>query len=1217
MVKHKVQPSIDLESASPRSTPAVLVRRLSTLSIRPGRDTLHEHEHESTSQHPNSLSPSLQSPGLSPRGSPLHRQADSSAFSTLPPSPPRANSAFRSSTGAKDPWPMDVDPSSYGQRGYLATPPDSIPGSARIGGAFQMAMAGGVTVVQGRESREGTSSEASDSTKSSLDEEDASRTLYSRDVPKSPALAGANAFLTDGKPLAKKRPSFILTSAPPMERYDSDATLDSPIPSPRFRRQYPNEPSTSPLPSPTDGRFPNSTSPSGSPSTSHPSAFLSPHIPYAGSSTSSSSSSKLTRQPSSPLIATFNGLVRRSSNNALNAGLPTSRSTSPSRSPKTSPLLSGGSPGPGLGIRRPGFANQAREKVKEKEEEMKERERKKAGSHIRMFSWAERPGEKLGRSKMGTGMSLKRKILLGVLLLSSLGVLAHWMSGSGGGRKEAVGARPTTIPGARLRRGKLLGSSFIHPDVVHRRTPPSASLASVPWRWLRRVLVLDPPLPHSSSRRSGGTASPQDDKKPAVPLTQKHKNTAFVAAPPVAYSDHHPLPPPLIHSDDPERDTLVLYRVLGNDLPPRHSPGQTLRNLRFLLQYESDFSSLSHLGPHVHHHSNSYGSGSGSKKSHSNEGGLRVDKYFILNRIVEPDMVNAIVGLLHLYSVPNSRILVIPFDWHEYQTRSFRWDGGVDKYLGWGMGPQDGLPSPASKGSKILSSDFVDPLMGELAEARRSLEAGSKQVEERKRKGDMLAKLRALDFTYHEKNLYAMNNVRLFSSFRRDVLELTLRFSQNGGRNFALEHGRALPNARWILPLDGNSFLTPAAMDSIVTTLSISGEGPTASRYLIIPMARLLDNDDVLTNNSIALVPKHPHDGERTAKDDAELHHRPDAAPDTPEEPQVGFRYDSTESFQEAMRYGRRSKLELLWRLGAIPYARALDRRTLPWESSDREHVTVQTWGSIPGVVGADLESAVHQPHGETEPGGASNPERGPLAYSKAGWVYRLFSGDKSQEEHSSEAITLRNVNRIKGIAAFLERMDERIARGAHGCEVNDERCGFSSERLWSFDNDVVDQLRRDHHAGQEDVVAQVEGYEAVISTMSKDVQELFSDRIQLSESNAQLAATNASLLAVAGFITGNASYSMLSASLINARFARPTPLFYRQNEQREQMRKYQNLEPDYVDEDGSGYAFPTPQAEDGRGISWSASKGLRLTGSELAHLAFDPMEFDVSLRVP
>ena len=96
----------------------------------------------------------------------------------------------------------------------------------------------------------------------------------------------------------------------------------------------------------------------------------------------------------------------------------------------------------------------------------------------------------------------------------------------------------------------------------------------------------------------------------------------------------------------------------------------------------------------------------------------------------------------------------------------------------------------------------------------------------------------------------------------------------------------------------------------------------------------------------------------------------------------------------------------------------------------------------------------------------------------------------------------------------------------------------------------------------------------------------------------------------MAGFITGNASYSMLSASLVNARFARPTPLSFRQTEQ---MRKFKNVGTDYVDEDGSGYAFPTPPSEEGRGISWSGSLGLRLAGSEIPQLAFDPMEFDVS----
>src|SRR5688500_4990500 len=31
---------------------------------------------------------------------------------------------------------------------------------------------------------------------------------------------------------------------------------------------------------------------------------------------------------------------------------------------------------------------------------------------------------------------------------------------------------------------------------------------------------------------------------------------------------------------------ILIYRILGNDLPPRHQQGQTLANLRFILQHE-------------------------------------------------------------------------------------------------------------------------------------------------------------------------------------------------------------------------------------------------------------------------------------------------------------------------------------------------------------------------------------------------------------------------------------------------------------------------------------------------------------------------------------------------------------------------------------------------------------------------------------------------------
>lgn len=403
-------------------------------------------------------------------------------------------------------------------------------------------------------------------------------------------------------------------------------------------------------------------------------------------------------------------------------------------------------------------------------------------------------------------------------------------------------------------------------------------------------------------------------------------------------------------------------------------------------------------------------------------------------------------------------------------------------------------------------------------------------------------------------------------------------------------------------------------MDSVVRTLSISGEGPSATRYLVIPMARLLENDNVLANNSIALVPKHDRiSGSATA--DAELHHSSDAAPLTLEEPQVGFRFDATESYQPAMRYGRRSKLEFLWRLGAILYSRGLDRRTFPWEFSDREHVTEATWGSIPGVAGLARDSVVHlphphQPHVNFRPWTDSNPARGPLAFSKAGWVYRLFSGDKNQEEVSPEAVTLRNENRIKGIVAFLERLDEKVARGVGEC-TEPGGCGFKMERLWSFDGQEVERLRRESEAAVPDAVERVDAFETEVMPVHTAVRALVRSPDALVSTSAHSAATNASLLAMAGYLTRNSSYSALAADLINARFVKPTPLFYRQTHQREQLHRYQSgREPVAVpEEEAVGYAFPPLPIEVGQSATWA---GQPWDGGP--PLPFDPLDFDVGL---
>ncbi|MEM9677273.1 MAG: hypothetical protein AAF890_04380, partial [Pseudomonadota bacterium] len=107
--------------------------------------------------------------------------------------------------------------------------------------------------------------------------------------------------------------------------------------------------------------------------------------------------------------------------------------------------------------------------------------------------------------------------------------------------------------------------------------------------------------------------------------------------------------------------------------------------------------------------------------------------------------------------------------------------------------------------------------------------------------------------------------------------------NNNGARNFALLEGRQL--AKWVLPFDGNCFFTNEAFETLRSVTVASPEYP----YFIVPMARLVDN---------ALLLK---DGFQ---------------PSAEEEPQIVFRCDSTETFDANIPYGRRPKVNLLWRLG-------------------------------------------------------------------------------------------------------------------------------------------------------------------------------------------------------------------------------------------------------------------------------------------------------------
>lgn len=80
-----------------------------------------------------------------------------------------------------------------------------------------------------------------------------------------------------------------------------------------------------------------------------------------------------------------------------------------------------------------------------------------------------------------------------------------------------------------------------------------------------------------------------------------------------------------------ETDTYGLYRIIGNDLPPRHHPEQTLHNLRFMLRHEPALE--------------------------------RCGKHWIVNRIVSREREAAVVELLEEFKQDYQ---VIPFQHDQY-----------------------------------------------------------------------------------------------------------------------------------------------------------------------------------------------------------------------------------------------------------------------------------------------------------------------------------------------------------------------------------------------------------------------------------------------------------------------------------------------------------------------------------------------------------------------
>ncbi|GAB4530116.1 MAG: hypothetical protein Tsb0014_12550 [Pleurocapsa sp.] len=273
-------------------------------------------------------------------------------------------------------------------------------------------------------------------------------------------------------------------------------------------------------------------------------------------------------------------------------------------------------------------------------------------------------------------------------------------------------------------------------------------------------------------------------------------------------------------------DTFVFYRILGNDLPPRHKKGQTLSNIKFILEHEPKLANC--------------------------------EKRWIINRIVDSEQEKAVINLLEQYQ---QTYLRIPFVESEYAAIEFNFDDFPE------------------------SNYFQSKSYQKLHDFAQAL---------------------AIDHTYHYKNLYVMHN--------------------NGGRNAALQDGRTV--AKWVLPWDGNCFLTEKAWQQIVDGIQRNPE----TQYFIVPMARILNNQDLLN---------------------------PDFEPDAAEEPQIIFRNDAPGEFNGNMRYGRLPKIEMLWRL-QVPGVWDKWKKSYPWEKEDFNACLENSKFDFAGWV-ARLSSGMHQ----------------------------------------------------------------------------------------------------------------------------------------------------------------------------------------------------------------------------------------------------------------
>ncbi|GMG17846.1 unnamed protein product [Phytophthora fragariaefolia] len=187
----------------------------------------------------------------------------------------------------------------------------------------------------------------------------------------------------------------------------------------------------------------------------------------------------------------------------------------------------------------------------------------------------------------------------------------------------------------------------------------------------------------------------------------------------------------------------------------------------------------------------------------------------------------------------------------------------------------------------------------------------------------------------------------------------------NAARNMMLDIARE-SGARWLLPWDQTCFLTKDAWGQIKHDLDNAAPD---QKYFMAFMDRLTQENEVVLS--------------------------PEFKADPWEEPQIIFRNDSVERFDEQLRYGQRDKAALLVRLQVNGVWNGWG-----WSSWEQQ----RTYANL------------------------SKDVSGPDAVPSTGYVIRLYSGlESAVEANTASAGFWREIRRAKGVVKVLDKLEERV----------------------------------------------------------------------------------------------------------------------------------------------------------------------------------------------